>query len=90
MAKVGEVVQAHEEGLNLTEEILKLTGKVEGIDKKLDMLVGADDKADKALAKAVENEHSIATLRVWVYGLFSAISLGVFVPLFVFVVEKFF
>lgn len=81
---------AHEEGLNLDKEIYELKGAVAGIDQKLDMLVEADDKADKALAKAIENEHSIATLKVWVYGLFSAISLGVFIPLFVFAVEKFF
>lgn len=81
---------AHEEGLNLDKEIFELKGTVAGIDQKLDMLVEADDKADKALSKAIENEHSIATLKVWVYGLFSAISLGVFIPLFVFVVEKLF
>lgn len=81
---------AHEEGLNLDKEIYELKGAVAGIDQKLDMLVQADDKADKALAKSIENEHSIATLKVWVYGLFSAISLGVFIPLFVFAVEKFF
>ena len=79
-----------EEGLNLDKEIFELKGTVAGIDQKLDMLMEADDKADKALAKAVENEHSIATLRVWVYGLFSAISLGVFVPLFVYAIEKLF
>lgn len=81
---------ADKEGLNLDKEIFELKGTVAGIDQKLDMLVEADDKADKALAKAVENEHSIATLKVWVYGLFSAISLGVFIPLFVFAIEKFF
>lgn len=81
---------ADKEGLNLDKEIYELKGAVAGIDQKLDMLVEADDKADKALAKAIENEHSIATLKVWVYGLFSAISLGVFIPLFVFAVEKFF
>ena len=79
-----------EEGLNLDKEIFELKGTVAGIDQKLDMLMEADDKADKALAKAIENEHSIATLKVWVYGLFSAISLGVFVPLFVYAIEKLF
>ena len=79
-----------EEGLNLDKEIFELKGTVAGIDQKLDMLMEADDKADKALAKAIENEHSIGTLKVWVYGLFSAISLGVFIPLFIFIVEKFF
>ncbi|EJF01096.1 hypothetical protein [Liquorilactobacillus mali] len=55
--------------LNVTRTLFELSTKVERIDSKLDLLIKADDKADKALAKSIENEHAIETMSKWTYGI---------------------
>lgn len=80
----------HDEGINLTQGLYELNAKFERIDGKLDLLVAADDKADKALTKSTENERDLLTLKKWVYALFGAVSMAIVIPLFIYMVEKVF
>ncbi len=77
------------DGLNVPQMLISISTDVASIKTKLDNLASTDEKAEKALAKSIENEHRIsqlATVQTWLIGL---IITGLMVPIAIYVFEKF-
>lgn len=77
------------DGINVTETLMDIRERLAKIESNTSGLNSTDEKAEKALAKSVENEHDISkltSLLYWLYGLF--IGTGI-VGIGIYILEKF-
>lgn len=79
----------NKDGINVVETLMDIKERLARIESNTSGLSNTDEKADKALAKSVENEHDISkltSLLYWLYGLF--IGTGI-LGIGVYIIEKF-
>lgn len=75
--------------INMTEMLIGIKEDISSIKQQLNDQADLDEKADKALSKSIENEHRIDNLTHINYALISLVAAGIFVPLIIYLIEKF-
>ncbi|MEJ6356103.1 hemolysin XhlA family protein [Lactiplantibacillus plantarum] len=74
--------------MHIQKDVAATKTKVDNIEAKLKQVDLTDEKAEKALAKAVETEHRIdrvTTIQNWLIGVLVS---GVLVTIFIYILEK--
>ncbi|MFT8813208.1 hemolysin XhlA family protein [Oenococcus sp.] len=77
------------QGINVTQMLIDIKEDVATIKQKVDDLSSADEKADKALAKSIENEHNISRLSTVQNWLIATMITAVVLPIGIYLIEKF-
>ncbi|MFT8488005.1 hemolysin XhlA family protein [Oenococcus sicerae] len=75
--------------INQMQMLIEIKEDIATIKQKVEDLASADAKADKALAKSIENEHRISqlsTIQNWLIGLLLT---GIVIPIGIYIIDKF-
>ena len=75
--------------INMTKMLIGIKEDISSIKQQLNDQADLNEKADKALAKSIENEHRIDNLTHINYALISLVATGIIVPLIIYLIEKF-
>ncbi|KRM77466.1 hemolysin XhlA family protein [Secundilactobacillus collinoides] len=75
--------------IDIQKDVSATKTKVEDIEEKLNQVDSLDEKAEKSLAKSVENGHRInrlTSIQNWLIGILIS---GIGVPILIYIIEKF-
>lgn len=75
--------------INVMETLMTIREDIASINTKLGDMGDTDKKVDRALAKAVENEHRIAQISIIQNWFISLTILGILVPIIIDLIEKY-
>lgn len=80
---------ADKDDINVVETLMTIREDIASINTKLDDMGDTDKKADRALAKAVENEHRIAQISLIQNWVIALLITGIIVPVIVDLIDKY-
>lgn len=80
---------ADKDDINVVETLMTIREDIASINTKLDDMGDTDKKADRALAKAVENEHRIAQISLIQNWVIALLVTGIIVPVVVDLIDKY-
>lgn len=80
---------ADKDDINVVETLMTIREDIASINTKLDDMGDTDKKADRALAKAVENEHRIAQISLIQNWVIALLITGIIVPVVVDLIDKY-
>lgn len=75
--------------INVVETLMTIREDIASINTKLDDMGNTDKKAERALAKAVENEHRIAQISLIQNWVIALLITGIIVPIIVDLIDKY-
>lgn len=75
--------------INVMETLMTIREDIASINTKLDDMGDTDKKVDRALAKAVENEHRIAQISIAQNWFISLTIAGILIPIIIDLIEKY-
>ena len=74
--------------INVMETLMTIREDIASINTKLDDMENTDKKADRALAKAIENEHRIGQISIIQNWFISLTIAGILIPIIIDLIEK--
>ena len=74
--------------INVMEMLMTIREDIASINTKLDDMGNTDKKADRALAKAIENEHRIGQISIIQNWFISLTIAGILIPIIIYLIEK--
>lgn len=80
---------ADKDDINVVETLMTIREDIASINTKLDDMGNTDKKAERALAKAVENEHRIAQISLIQNWVIALLITGIIVPIIVDLIDKY-